>query len=114
MKKGLLGLSVSLLMCSSLAYATPVLNESVIAGLNTSEHTALFGEGATEQVMLLNSTEMQNTTGEFSFKIGKFRFKFFEKDTSGYRSIFQIVSSNKTYLNIKTVSYSVPTTAPAN
>ncbi|MCD6259816.1 MAG: hypothetical protein J7J31_09470 [Helicobacteraceae bacterium] len=109
MKKSLLGFRVSLLLCSSLAYATPVLNESVTAGLNTSEHTALFGEGTTAQVALLDNIEMQNTTGEFSFKIGKYKVKFFEKDNSGYKSIFQIVSSNKTYVNIKTVSYSVPT-----
>jgi|GEM_PF-3033218 len=108
MKKGFTAVVASAVMCS-VAFASPTANEPSFTGLNATEHAALFGEGSTAQAVALDGAEMKATEGEFSFKIGKFNFKFFEKDSNGYKSIFQIVSSNKTYVNIKTVSYSMPT-----
>ena len=108
MKKGLSILVASMMLCS-VAFASPSVNEPSFSGLNTMEHAALFGDGSTVQVAALDSEEMKATEGEFSFKIGKFNFKFFEKDAKGNKSIFQIVSPTKTYVNIKTVSYSTPT-----
>lgn len=108
MKKGLSILVASMMMCS-VAFASPTANEQSFTGLSAMEHTTLFGEGSTVKVAALDSEEMEATEGEFSFKIGKFNFKFFEKDTKGNKSIFQIVSPTKTYVNLKTVSYSTPT-----
>jgi hypothetical protein len=103
MKKGLMALAASAVVCS-MAFASPTANEPSFAGLNATEHTALFGESSTAQVVALDGAEMKATEGEFSFKIGKLNFKFFEKDSKGYRSIFQVVSPNKTYINLKKVS----------
>jgi hypothetical protein len=105
MKKGLMALAASAMVCS-VAFASPSVNEPSFTGLNATEHTALFGESVIVQVVALDGAEMKTTEGKFSFKIGKFNFKFFEKDSNGYKSIFQLLSGNKTVANIKTVSYS--------
>ena len=64
MKKGLSILVASMMMCS-VAFASPSVNEPSFSGLNTMEHTTLFGDGSTVQVAALDSEEMKATEGEF-------------------------------------------------
>jgi hypothetical protein len=63
MKKGLMGLVASAVLCS-MAFASPTANEPSFTGLNSTEHAALFGDGATSQVVALDGAEMKVTEGE--------------------------------------------------
>lgn len=63
MKKGLMVLVASAVMCS-MAFASSTPNEPSFAGLNATEHAALFGEGSTVQAVVINNVEMQSTEGK--------------------------------------------------
>lgn len=88
MKNGFTALVASAVVCS-MAFASPGLTESNVMGLNSTEHSTLFGEGSTVQAVALDSAEMSATEGKFGFKIGKFKIKLFEQRT------VEVIKDNK-------------------
>jgi len=98
MKKSLIGLVASVVMCS-VAVASPSTNEPSFTGLNATEQTVLFGEGSTIQVVALDDAEMKATEGKFSFKIGNFTLRFFEKYT------FEVTKDTKSIFNIPSITF---------
>ena len=115
MKKGLLGLSVSLLMCSSLAYATPIVANTEQAHIASSEIQStfmnkddsdiLFGSDTVENVILLSQNEMIETQGAGSWT--KFRNKVV-KHLKKPETIFSIVYTAITIAVPPAASVTIP------